>query len=335
MSFSAETKNALCDMKIKKPCCRKALLLGILRASYLFCRREIRFTTRSSHTAALTRSLLSELYGIQTAAADTASAQAPVFMEPAAAEPVMEPEGECDQILLREEDAERIAAEFPPSEIPHPASVDRPAALPSGVFRCPGCEAAFLRGVFLSCGNVTDPAMYYHLDMVLSEDDMAEELGHFLERISLPPKHTARKGMPVLYYKESETIEDFLNVIGAKKAAFAIMDTKIFKDIRNNANRVSNCELANLGKTVDAATAQYEAIRSLLAQDRFRLLPQNLQETARLRYEHPELPLKELAALHDPPLTKSGLNHRLKKIVDFEKKETPQTEKVHTTKEPL
>ncbi|MBQ8578784.1 MAG: DNA-binding protein WhiA [Clostridia bacterium] len=320
MSFAAETKNALCEIRIKKPCCKKALLLGILRAAYLFCGREIRFTTRSHATACLTGTLLWEVYGIRTALASADDFDA----APADTLPDGETEGESYQIILRDDDARCIADEFPQSSIPHPASVDRPAALPEGVFSCPACHTAFLRGVFLSCGNVTDPATYYHLDMVLSEDDMAEEFGYFLEENGLAPKHTARKGMPVLYYKESEAIEDFLTVIGAKKAAFAIMDAKILKDIRNNANRVSNCELANLGKTVDAATVQYEAICTLMEEDRFRLLPVELQQTARLRYEHPDLPLKDLAALHDPPMTKSGLNHRLKRIVDFGKKEDGQ-----------
>ncbi len=310
MSFAAETKSALCEIKLKKDCCKKALLLGILRAAYLFCSREIRFTTRSHAAATLAAALLYEVYGITTT----------MFTEEDSdgAESVAhDGEGESYRIVLYDEDARRIAAEFPQSPIRHPATVDRPAALPAHVFSCAGCESAYLRGIFLSAGNITDPQTYYHLDMVLSEDDMAEEFGYFLENMGLAPKHTARKGMPVLYYKDSEIIEDFLNVIGAKKAAFAIMDAKILKDIRNNANRVSNCELANLGKTVDAATAQYEAIRELMEKERFSLLPTELQQTARLRFENPELPLKDLAALHDPPLTKSGLNHRLKKILDF------------------
>ncbi len=311
MSFAAETKTSLCEIKIKKHCCQRALLLGILRAAYLFCSREIRFTTRSHATAALTVQLLYELYGIRIALHEPGATEQEVITD--------EGEGESYQIILRDADARTIASEFPQSPIPHPDSVDRPAALP-GTFDCAMCEVAYLRGVFLSAGNVTDPKTYYHLDIVLSEDDMAEEFGYFLENLDLPPKHTARKGMPVLYYKESEAVEAFLTVIGANKAVFAIMDAKILKDLRNNANRVSNCEVANLGKSVDAGTMQYEAIKDLMEQERFSLLPVELQQTARLRYENPELPLKDLAALHEPPLTKSGLNHRLKKILDFSQK---------------
>ena len=197
----------------------------------------------------------------------------------------------------------------------------RIGALPHEGSLCDQCKITYLRGIFLSCGNVTDPTAYYHLDMVLSEDDMAETIGYFLEEFSLPPKHTARKGMPVLYYKESEAIEDFLTTIGAQKASLNVMEAKIMKSMRNDANRAINCEIANMGKTAKAAAAQYEAIREMIEEDRLRLLPVELQQTAHLRYDNPELTLKDLAALHNPPLTKSGLNHRLQKIVDFAKQE--------------
>ena len=142
---------------------------------------------------------------------------------------------------------------------------------------CPQCRIAYLRGIFLSCGNVTDPTAYYHLDMVLAEDDMAETLGYYLEEFGLPPKHTARKGMPVLYYKESEAIEDFLTTIGAQKASLSVMEAKIMKSMRNDANRAINCEIANMGKTAKAAATQYEAIREMIEADRLRLLPVELQ----------------------------------------------------------
>ena len=313
MSFAAETKAALCELKVKKMCCRTALLLGILRAANQFSDREIRFTTRSRQTAALTVSLLIECFGDVDAAGFTEESEllSVVGAEPDAHD--AEDGGESYQIVLTGAQANVICECFPMSDdgrwdgMPHEGSL------------CPQCRIAYLRGIFLSCGNITDPTAYYHLDMVLSEDDMAETIGYFLEEFSLPPKHTARKGMPVLYYKESESIEDFLTTIGAQKASLAVMEAKIMKSMRNEANRAINCEIANMGKTAKAAATQYEAIREMIEQDRFRLLPVELQQTAQLRYDNPELTLKDLAALHNPPLTKSGLNHRLQKIVDFAK----------------
>ena len=317
MSFAAETKAALCELKIKKMCCRTALLLGILRAANLFSDREIRFTTRSRQTAALTVSLLIECFGdIGSAGFSDESELLSVVGDDAEAHDA-EDGGESYQISLTGSQAKVICECFPLTEDGH---FD---ALPHEGSLCDQCKITYLRGIFLSCGNITDPTAYYHLDMVLSEDDMAETIGYFLEEFNLPHMHTARKGMPVLYYKESEAIEDFLTTIGAQKASFAVMNAKLFKSISNNANRVTNCEIANVGKTAKAAAAQYEAIRDMIEHDRLRLLPVELQQTAHLRYENPELPLKDLAVLHNPPLTKSGLNHRLQKIVDFAKQEHP------------
>ena len=302
MSFASEVKENLCEQFIKKTCCRRALLLGILRAAYLFCDREIRFTTRNHPTAQLTEELLDELFGIRVSFSDSGADDAED-----------ETEGLC-QLLLMGDDAETISECFPQTK-----SGFR-AAVPDFEDGCAACRTAYLRGVFLSCGTVTDPASSYHLDMVLSDDDMAEEFGFFLEDMGIMPKHTARKGLPVLYFKGSEAIEDFLTLIGATKAAFALMNTQIVKDIRNNANRISNCELANIDKSVSAAAVQCEAIRVLYETGRFSMLPDELQETAELRYANPELSLKDLAQLHEPPLTKSGLNHRLQRITAFTEK---------------
>jgi DNA-binding transcriptional regulator WhiA len=311
MSFAAETKAALCDIKLKKMCCKTALLLGILRAANLFSDREIRFTTRSRQTAALTVRMLIECFGDISAAGFTDESELLSVVGDDADSHDAEEGGESYQIVLTGAQAAVICECFPLSDD------GRWGAMPHEGSLCPQCRIAYLRGIFLSCGNVTDPAAYYHLDMVLAEDDMAETLGYYLEEFGLPPKHTARKGMPVLYYKESEAIEDFLTTIGAQKASLSVMEAKIMKSMRNDANRAINCEIANMGKTAKAAATQYEAIREMIEADRLRLLPVELQQTARLRYDNPELTLKDLAALHNPPLTKSGLNHRLKKIVDF------------------
>ena len=315
MSFAAETKVALCELKIKKMCCRTALLLGILRAANLFSDKEIRFTTRSRQTAALTVSLLIECFGDIDSAGFTDESELLSVVGDDADLHDADDGGESYQISLTGSQAKVICECFPLSDD------GRIGALPHEGSLCDQCKITYLRGIFLSCGNVTDPTAYYHLDMVLSEDDMAETIGYFLEEFSLPPKHTARKGMPVLYYKESEAIEDFLTTIGAQKASLNVMEAKIMKSMRNDANRAINCEIANMGKTAKAAAAQYEAIREMIEEDRLRLLPVELQQTAHLRYDNPELTLKDLAALHNPPLTKSGLNHRLQKIVDFAKQE--------------
>lgn len=302
MSFAGDTKNDLCGLFVKKPCCRRSLLLGILRVSSLFSEDEIRFTTRSAPTAALTAALLSECFPAEGSSADPKNTE----------ESGTCPESAGFSVTLTGSGARAVYRAFDTD-----GDGKGCAAEPRYGQKCTGCRTAFLRGVFLSCGNVTDPEVGYHLDLTLSDDSTADGIGYLLEEFGLPPKRSVRKGAPVLYYKESEAVEDFLTTVGAAKASFAVMNAKILKELRNNANRLSNCELANIGKTVGAATVQYEAIRTLIAEDRLSLLPPELQQTARLRCENPDLPLKELALLHEPPLTKSGLDHRLRKIVDF------------------
>ncbi len=299
-SFSAAVKEDLSALFVKKVCCKKALLLGILRPAYLFSDREIHFTTRSRAVVFLAETLLMELFGID--------------VSPSGMDDTL---GECSYTLsLEDEDARTVTECFTHGTYAYSAT---PTMLSTP---CTQDTAMYLRGVFLSCGTVTDPTAAYQLEFIMPEEDMAEDFGNLLALLGIHPKHTARKGMPILYFKDSAAIEDLLTIIGAQKAVFSLMNTKIEKDIRNTANRISNCELANIEKSISASNVQYEAIRSLYVENRFTLLPTELQTTARLRYEHPDLSLKELAALHEPPLTKSGLNHRLSKIVAFaEKKE--------------
>lgn len=179
-------------------------------------------------------------------------------------------------------------------------------------------SGAFLRGVFVSCGSVTDPNKEYHLELVLPENDRTPALLDFIAEHGMSLKETTRGGSRskrvVLYAKESELIEDFLTYIGAANHSMEIMQVKIVKDFRNRVNRSVNCENANLDKTVAASnksTADIEYIFSTMGAD---WLSPNLRETARLRVENPEMSLSELCGLFPEKISRSGLNHRLKKL---------------------
>lgn len=179
-------------------------------------------------------------------------------------------------------------------------------------------SGAFLRGVFVSCGSVTDPNKEYHLELVLPENDRTPALLDFIAEHGMSLKETARGGSrskrAVLYAKESELIEDFLTYIGAANHSMEIMQVKIVKDFRNRVNRSVNCESANLDKTVAASnksTADIEYIFSTMGAD---WLSPDLRETARLRVENPEMSLSELCGLFPEKISRSGLNHRLKKL---------------------
>lgn len=123
-----------------------------------------------------------------------------------------------------------------------------------------------------------------------------------------------------IYFKDSEEIVDILGHIGANRAAFELLNVKIYKDIRNNVNRVSNCELANIGKTVAASNEQMKAIETIIQSGKADELPDELRATLDIRAAFPNATLSELAEKHTPPITKSGVNHRLKRLIDFSKK---------------
>lgn len=175
-------------------------------------------------------------------------------------------------------------------------------------------SSAFLRGVFVSCGSVTDPNKEYHLEIVLPENHRSEALCGFIKEHGMAVKSTLRGKNTVLYFKTSGHIEDFLTYIGAGLHALEIMQVKIEKDLRNRANRSVNCDSANLDKTVAASEKSRRDISFIIEQQGLDSLPAELRETALLRMENPESSLSELCALHSSQLSRSGLNHRLKKL---------------------
>ena len=174
--------------------------------------------------------------------------------------------------------------------------------------------AAFLRGVFVSCGSVTDPNKEYHLEIVLPMSERVEPLRRFIEEHGMAVKLTVRGKTPVLYAKESGLIEDFLTYIGAGNHALEIMRVKVEKDFRNRVNRSVNCDSANLDKTVAAREKSRRDIELIIENVGVEKLSPELRETARLRLENPESSLSELCAMFTPPISRSGLNHRLKKL---------------------
>lgn len=175
-------------------------------------------------------------------------------------------------------------------------------------------SGAFLRGVFVTCGSVTDPNKEYHLELVLPENQRSEALLDFITEHGMAVKSTRRAKRTVIYAKESELIEDFLTYIGAANHSLEIMQVKIVKDFRNRVNRSVNCESANLDKTVAASNKSVQDIEYIFSEMGADWLSPELQETARLRLENPEMSLSELCGLFSEPISRSGLNHRLKKL---------------------
>jgi DNA-binding protein WhiA len=179
------------------------------------------------------------------------------------------------------------------------------------------CRRAFLRGAFMGGGSVNQPQKDYHLELVTGNESFARRLLKIMRHFHLPARVTDRKGDYLVYVKEGDGVSAFLQYIGASQSYMKFESVRVMKNMRNNVNRVVNCETANLQKTVDAAVRQIRNIKQIQASGMYKQMPVRLQETAELRLENPESSLGELAEISG--LTKSGLIHRLKKIAEIAK----------------
>lgn len=290
MSFSSDIKKELCDVRELSPQQAEAMLYGIMYASRMDEGRPL---------------IQTENIDLMNASAELIRAVFPNVRTGIVR--LVKNSGSLYTLKIRsgwEDIAERFG-DF--------SSISREAV--SGGDEESG---AFLRGVFVSCGSVTDPNKEYHLELVLPENDRTPALLDFIAEHGMSLKETARGGArskkTVLYAKESELIEDCLTYIGAANHSMEIMQVKIVKDFRNRVNRSVNCENANLDKTVAASnksTADIEYIFSTMGAD---WLSPDLRETARLRVENPEMSLSELCGIFPEKISRSGLNHRLKKL---------------------
>ena len=290
MSFSSDIKKELCDVRELSPQQAEAMLYGIMYASRMDEGRPL---------------IQTENIDLMNAAAELIRAVFPNVRTGIVR--LVKNSGSLYTLKIRsgwEDIAERFG-DF--------SSISREAV--SGGDEESG---AFLRGVFVSCGSVTDPNKEYHLELVLPENDRTPALLDFIAEHGMSFKETARGGArskkTVLYAKESELIEDCLTYIGAANHSMEIMQVKIVKDFRNRVNRSVNCENANLDKTVAASnksTADIEYIFSTMGAD---WLSPDLRETARLRVENQEMSLSELCGMFPEKISRSGLNHRLKKL---------------------
>ncbi|MGF7186036.1 hypothetical protein GGQ84_002129 [Desulfitispora alkaliphila] len=186
------------------------------------------------------------------------------------------------------------------------------------------CQRTYLRGVFLGGGSVNNPEGTYHLEIITADQIHGLQISNLINNFDLNAKLVSRKKWWVVYIKGSEQIAGFLSLIGAHTAMLDFENVKVYKDMRNKVNRLVNCETANLTKTVDAALRQVECINSISRTIGLDKLSPGLQQIAKLRLEYPDTSLKELGEMCEPPVSKSGVNHRMRKIEkmaeDFKKR---------------
>lgn len=179
------------------------------------------------------------------------------------------------------------------------------------------CRTAFLRGAFLGAGRITDPQKSYQMEFIVRDAQAAYSLSLFLAEIGYPAAMADRGNRFLCYYRDSESMEDLLSLMGATSCAFALMNTKIEKDVRSSINRQGNCDAANADKQVEAAHAQLADIKALISIGLFPRLPAEVKECAQLRLDNPELSLAEIGAKCMPPVSKSAVARRLKKLKDY------------------
>lgn len=179
------------------------------------------------------------------------------------------------------------------------------------------CRRAFLRGAFLSVGSMSDPAKSYHLEFACTDERKAKQLQELMNGFDIESKIILRKKYYVVYLKEGSGIVDLLNVCEAPVSLMNMENLRILKEMRNSVNRRVNCETANIAKTVNAAARQVDDIEYLRVYYGFQNLPPALREMAEIRLENPDASLKELGEYFNPPIGKSGVNHRLRKLSEL------------------
>ena len=185
---------------------------------------------------------------------------------------------------------------------------------------CEKCRSYFLRGAFIVSGTVSRPDSSFHLELSTPYKNLAADTVTLCEETGVTPRVTVRGSNYVIYYKKSSDIADFLAIIGANAAGFDYINESILRESRGLANRAVNCDTANIKKTVNAASEVMAAIAYIRENGLEEKLPEDLKKTAAMRYDNPQASLAELAELSVPKLTKSGINHRIRKIIEFAEK---------------
>ena len=286
MSFCSEHKNQIIDQPPAQACCKRALLQGIIAAKGILNGRDISISVDGRRTAEFISSLVHEIY-----------TKTPEISTP--------PSGGRRQIV----------------KFSSPAAIRHLVAFTEGAecynLSCMGCQSAFLSGVFLASGRVSDPQKQYSLEFLVPAN--RERFVDLFGELGLTPRVSQKPNEVLIYFRKSTDLEDFFALAGMNDAMYAVMNEKINGELRNNVNRIINCTTSNIGKAVSASLYQIELIEQLIEKGLISKLPDELEATARMRLLHRDLSLSQLAAIITPKISKPGLSHRLKKITELAK----------------
>jgi len=308
VSFSSVVKNELCRIDVKNSCCCLSELAAVIRLGGAvkcsgFNDVNVKITTENPAFARRTYSLLKKIYGVN---AEVVIRRSRKLKKHVTYILVVTSSMGAAKLL---KDA-GVTAEFEKNK----QNIGYLKYYDENFKNKDCCKRAYLRGAFLAAGSVSDPEKTYHLEISSCNKLLANELCGCMNSFGLNSKIIRRKGSFITYLKEGENIVDFLNIIGAHSALLELENIRILKEMRNNVNRIVNCETANLEKTVNASVRQVENIKYIRDTVGLDVLSPGLREIAELRLKYNDANLKELGEKLIPPLGKSGVNHRLRKL---------------------
>jgi len=297
MTFSQGVKSELCKAALPRACCAAAAAYGVLLYANTFSLREIKIITASAPFAAFLPKLFSKAFGFSFDSTP--------------------PEGVTGKHIFVIANPTKIRKIFdifgydPENTLSHHINLS--------ILEDECCKISFVRGAFLAGGSITSPEKRYHLEIVTDHRHVSREFYTLLLEMGFSPKETTRSSYYITYFKLSEAIEDFLTTLGAPASAMDIMSAKVEKDMRNAINRRVNCDSANADKIVSAAQTQLAQIRELDRDYGLDTLPEDIRQIAFLRIANPDASLSDLAALSFPPMSKSSVNNRLKKLINYKR----------------
>ncbi len=295
MSFCSDVKNELLSIR-PSACCKSSYIYGLLLFGRSFNFNKISLQTNNPNIAKAYAEIIKHTYKAEVAVTVGGSVR-PTYKA--------EVKSEADRLKIL------ALIDFGISE----TVIDR------SLFLRDCCLPSFIRGAFLSCGNINNPEKEYRIEFSVKNKALADDFNSLLAQFDITLKKTVRGKAFVLYTKDSNTIEDLLTLMGNSARTLSVIDTKIMKSVKNNINRARNCDNANISKTVEASIRQRTAIEFLEKTDRLYSLPHELLEVAILRKENPEATLKELCKISPTPISLSGINHRLKRIIEIYERE--------------
>lgn len=294
MSFTLDIKSEICGNYETRPCCRKALLNSAFCFFSTINRNKIQFKTASSATALYLSLLTRDAFGI-----------------------TFNLERHKDNCILSLEDSKKIRTLAEQAGLINPVTDTIQCSLNPAFSLDECCQRAAIKGAFLTSGYIADPKKSYHFEIVSSRQRLLGQISNIFISMGIDTKTTKRQSKHLIYLKEKEQISDTLNILGATKMFFDFQEVTLEKEIKNSLNRKQNFEQANLDKTIGVSVAQINAINKLIEEGRFDTLEESLKETALLRLENPEASLAELASMTKDKISRSGINHRLKKIMEL------------------